>query len=264
LGDIPPVGAQELTNNLKQGFLEKKRKDHSFFGSEWQKRWCVLNQSVFYYFGSEKDKQQKGSFYISDYSVQLSSSLRKDSKKNACFEFTAPGRRAFQFTASSPQDAREWVDQINFVLKDLSSNVIPVDDDEYEDEYDDIEGLASPPLPPSVAQVLQVSKQIRRQHEPDEDEDDIYEELPEEDLQEQVEDIAEKNNQSALSSEYANYYQGLWDCQADETDELDFKRGDLIYVVSKRELASRCSTEAATAALSIPRAAGVKCHSDAA
>ncbi|XP_043959018.1 src kinase-associated phosphoprotein 1 isoform X2 [Gambusia affinis] len=233
LGDIPPVGAQELTNNLKQGFLEKKRKDHSFFGSEWQKRWCVLNQSVFYYFGSEKDKQQKGSFYISDYSVQLSSSLRKDSKKNACFEFTAPGRRAFQFTASSPQDAREWVDQINFVLKDLSSNVIPVDDDEYEDEYDDIEGLASPPPPPSVAQVLQVSKQIRRQHEPDEDEDDIYEELPEEDLQEQVEDIAEKNNQSALSSEYANYYQGLWDCQADETDELDFKRGDLIYVVSK-------------------------------
>lgn len=63
-------------------------------------------------------------------------------------------------------------------LIDLSSNVIPVDDDEYEDEYDDIEGLASPPPPPSVAQVLQVSKQIRRQHEPDEDEDDIYEELP--------------------------------------------------------------------------------------
>ncbi|XP_023196374.1 src kinase-associated phosphoprotein 1 isoform X2 [Xiphophorus maculatus] len=235
LGDIPPVGAQELTNNLKQGFLEKKRKDHSFFGSEWQKRWCVLNHSVFYYFGSEKDKQQKGSFYISDYSVQLSSSLRKDSKKTACFEFTAPGRRAFQFTASSPQDAREWVDQINFVLKDLSSNVIPVDDDEYEDEYDDIEGLASPPLPPSVAQVSQVNKQIRRQekHEPDEDEDDIYEELPEEDLQEQLEETAEKNNQSALSSEYANYYQGLWDCQADETDELDFKRGDLIYVISK-------------------------------
>ncbi|XP_014839424.1 PREDICTED: src kinase-associated phosphoprotein 1 isoform X1 [Poecilia mexicana] len=234
LGDIPPIGAQELTNNLKQGFLEKKRKDHSFFGSEWQKRWCVLNHSVFYYFGSEKDKQQKGSFYISDYSVQLSSSLRKDSKKNACFEFTAPGRRAFQFTASSPQDAREWVDQINFVLKDLSSNVIPVDDDEYEDEYDDIEGLSSP-LPPSVAQVSQVSKQIRRQekHEPEEDEDDIYEELPEDDLQEQVEETAEKNNQSASSSEYANYYQGLWDCEADETDELDFKRGDLIYIVSK-------------------------------
>ena len=28
--------------------------DHSFFGSEWQKRWCVLNNSTLYYFGSEK------------------------------------------------------------------------------------------------------------------------------------------------------------------------------------------------------------------
>ncbi|KAM4715110.1 src kinase-associated phosphoprotein 1 [Anableps anableps] len=236
IGDIPPVGAQELSNILKQGYLEKKRKDHTFFGSEWQKRWCVLNHTVFYYFGSEKDKQQKGSFYISDYSVQLASNLRKDSKKNACFEFTAPGRRAFQFTASSPQDAREWVDQINFVLRDLSSNVIPVDDDEYEeDEYDDIEGVVSPPPPPSVAQASQASKQIGRQqtHEPDEDEEDIYEELPEEELQEQVDETAEKSNQSAMSSEYANYYQGLWDCQADEVDELDFKRGDLIYIISK-------------------------------
>lgn len=28
--------------------------DHSFFGSEWQKRWCVLNNLIFYYFGSDK------------------------------------------------------------------------------------------------------------------------------------------------------------------------------------------------------------------
>lgn len=28
--------------------------DHSFFGSEWQKRWCVLNNLIFYYFGTEK------------------------------------------------------------------------------------------------------------------------------------------------------------------------------------------------------------------
>ncbi|MEQ2197605.1 Src kinase-associated phosphoprotein 1 [Xenoophorus captivus] len=131
LGDIPAIGAQDLSNILKQGYLEKKRKgitehvlsphpyyassllnscfemfsshpssDHSFFGSEWQKRWCVLNNTVFYYFGSEKDKQQKGSFYIGDYSVQMVNNLRKDSKKNACFEFTAPGRRAFQLTGN--------------------------------------------------------------------------------------------------------------------------------------------------------------------
>uniref|UniRef100_A0A8C9XLP6 Src kinase-associated phosphoprotein 1 n=1 Tax=Sander lucioperca TaxID=283035 RepID=A0A8C9XLP6_SANLU len=221
-GDIPSVAAQDLGNILKQGFLEKKRRDHSFFGSEWQKRWCVLNNSIFYYFGSEKDKQQKGSFYIIDYSVQLVPNLRKDSKKNASFELFCPGRRAFQFTASSPQEAREWVDQINFVLKDLRSTSIPCDDDEDEEEeeetYDDIEGLTSPPLPrPSAVQAFQSGK-LGAGHEMgevDDEDEDIYEVLP------------------ASSSDYANYYQGLWDCQADESDELAFQRGDLIYIVSK-------------------------------
>lgn len=38
---------------------------------------------------------------------------------------------------------------------------------------------------------------------------------------------------SAQSSDYANCYQGLWDCSADEPDELSFQRGDLIYIISK-------------------------------
>lgn len=38
---------------------------------------------------------------------------------------------------------------------------------------------------------------------------------------------------SVWSSDYANYYQGLWDCSADEPDELSFQRGDLIYIISK-------------------------------
>ena len=42
------------------------------------------------------DKQQKGSFYINGYSAELVANIRKDSKKNACFELTAPGRRPFQ------------------------------------------------------------------------------------------------------------------------------------------------------------------------
>ncbi|XP_034715560.1 src kinase-associated phosphoprotein 1 isoform X3 [Etheostoma cragini] len=223
-GGIPSVAAQDLYNILKQGFLEKRRRDHSFFGSEWQKRWCVLNNSIFYYFGSEKDKQQKGSFYIGDYSVQLVTNLRKDSKKNACFELFCPGRRSFQFTASSPQEAREWVDQINFVLRDLHSTSIPCDDDEEEEEetYDDIEGLTGPPLPrPSAAH--------GGTGEVDEEDEDIYEVLPEEDLT----DESSEKNKPASSSDYANYYQGLWDCQADESDELTFQRGDLIYIISK-------------------------------
>ncbi|XP_023262572.1 src kinase-associated phosphoprotein 1 isoform X1 [Seriola lalandi dorsalis] len=233
-GDIPFVAAQDLSNILKQGYLEKKRKDHSFFGSEWQKRWCVLNNSIFYYFGSEKDKQQKGSFYINYYSAQLVPNLRKDTKKNCCFELIAHGRRSFQFTASSPQEAREWVDQINFVLRDLSSSLIPFDDDEEEEEetYDDIEGVTGPPPPgPGAAQASQSRK--RESEEVDEEDEDIYEVLPEEDFPDHMDESSEKNNKPAWSSDYANYYQGLWDCEADEPDELCFHRGDLIYIISK-------------------------------
>ncbi|XP_029312456.1 src kinase-associated phosphoprotein 1 isoform X2 [Cottoperca gobio] len=233
-GDISLVAAQDLGNILKQGFLEKRRRDHSFFGSEWQKRWCVLNNSIFYYFGSEKDKQQKGSFYIIDYSVQLVTNLRKDSKKTACFELFCSGQRAFQFTASSPQEAREWVDQINFVLRDLRSTSIPCDDEEEEGEaeeeetYDDIEGLTGSPYPrPGAAQ----ASHGQETGEVDEEDEDIYEVLPE-DFPDPADESSEKNKQ-ASSSDYANYYQGLWDCLADEPDELAFQRGDLIYIISK-------------------------------
>ncbi|KAK9530025.1 hypothetical protein VZT92_011561 [Zoarces viviparus] len=238
-GDIPPVAAQDLVNILKQGHLEKKRRDHSFFGSEWQKRWCVLNNSIFYYFGNEKDKQQKGSFYIIDYSVQLVTNLRKDSKKMSCFELFCPGRRSFQFTASSPQEAREWVDQINFVLRDIRSTSIPCDDDEQEEEeetYDDIEGLTSPPSSrPAAAQAF-LSGKLGGGHETGEvyeEDDDIYEVLPEEDFPDPTDESSEKSNKPACSSDYANFYQGLWDCQPDEPDELPFQRGDLIYIISK-------------------------------
>ncbi|XP_060242852.1 src kinase-associated phosphoprotein 1 isoform X1 [Meriones unguiculatus] len=48
-------GAQELENVIKQGYLEKRSKDHSFFGSEWQKRWCVVSRGLFLYYANEKN-----------------------------------------------------------------------------------------------------------------------------------------------------------------------------------------------------------------
>ncbi|CAB1312032.1 unnamed protein product, partial [Coregonus sp. 'balchen'] len=234
------AAVQDLSNILKQGYLEKKRRDHSFFSLEWQRRWCVLNNTIFYYFGSDKDKQQKGSFYIKGYSAELVANLRKDSKKNACFEMSAPGRRSFQFTASSPREAREWVDQINFVLKDLSSSFIPFDDDEEEEEeetYDDIEGVTGvasrpprptpapfPVLPQQAKASLSSHKEWRPSQGGEEEEDDIYEVLPDDDFPGSIEEISEKSTKPVWSMDYANYYQGLWDCEADEPDELAFQR----------------------------------------
>lgn len=35
------------------------------------------------------------------------------------------------------------------------------------------------------------------------------------------------------STDYPNYYQGLWDCTGDYPVELSFKRGDAIYILSR-------------------------------
>ncbi|XP_059494673.1 src kinase-associated phosphoprotein 1 isoform X2 [Stegostoma tigrinum] len=235
--DITTVAAQDLPSIMKQGYLEKKRRDHSFFGSEWQRRFCVLNANIFYYYGSEKDKQQRGAFYL--YDAYLVSNLRKDSKKNACFEIISSDRKIYQFAASSHREAKEWVDHISFVLKDMNSNFIPVEEEEDEEEdernrvrvmqeetYDDVDSgpvdLGAPRGP---------STNIGQ--DPD---DEIYEELPEDDFPPPIPPEEESDNGQGpgnVSIDYTSYYLGLWDCTSEEPDELSFKRGDLIHVLSK-------------------------------
>lgn len=43
-----------------------------------------------------KDKQQKGDFNIDGYTVKMNNTLRKDSKKDCCFEVSAPDKRVYQ------------------------------------------------------------------------------------------------------------------------------------------------------------------------
>ncbi|TKC50592.1 hypothetical protein EI555_011525 [Monodon monoceros] len=176
-------GAQELDNIIKQGYLEKKSKDHSFFGSEWQKRWCVVSRGLFYYYANEKSKQPKGTFLIKGYSVRMAPYLRKDAKKESCFELTSQDRRSYEFTASNPAEARDWVDQISFLLKaDLSSLTIPCEEEEEEGEkeeetYDDIDGFDSPNSgSQSRPMILHGSVGLKEPME--EKEEDIYEILP--------------------------------------------------------------------------------------
>uniref|UniRef100_A0A8C9SG70 Src kinase-associated phosphoprotein 2 n=1 Tax=Scleropages formosus TaxID=113540 RepID=A0A8C9SG70_SCLFO len=196
----PPVAAQDLPSVFKAGYLEKRRKDHSFFGTEWQKRWCALSKRTFYYYGSEKDKQQKGEFCIDGYAVKMNNTLRKDAKKDCCFEISAPDKRVYQFCAASQKEAEEWVEQINGV-----SDIIPEEDEHL--TYDDVGNTSETNLP-----------LVR---EADIDDGDIYEELPGE--------VQTLNK----STDYKNYYQGKWDCTGDHPDELSFKRGDTIYILSK-------------------------------
>ncbi|XP_045842475.1 src kinase-associated phosphoprotein 1 [Meles meles] len=225
-------GAQELDNIIKQGYLEKKSKDHSFFGSEWQKRWCVVSRGLFYYYANEKSKQPKGTFLIKGYSVRMAPYLRKDSKKESCFELTSQDRRSYEFTAANPAEARDWVDQISFLLKDLSSLTIPCEEEEEEEEeeetYDDIDGFDAPNSGSQCRPVI-LPGSVELKEPTKEREEDIYEVLPEEecDLEEDEDGTPHKG------VDYTNYYQGLWDCHGDQPDELSFQRGDLIHILSK-------------------------------
>ncbi|XP_074509979.1 src kinase-associated phosphoprotein 2 [Sebastes fasciatus] len=217
----PPVAAQDLPSVFKAGYLEKRRKDHSFFGTEWQKRWCALSHHTFYYYGHEKDKQQKGEFSIDGYTVKMNCALRKDSKKDCSFEITAPDKRVYQFSASTAKEAEEWVKQVDFVLRDMTG-IIPEEDEEDQEVYDDVGAIED------TAESAPIDE-------------DIYEELPEEDMPTpakpppKVEPASKPAPPASVdkSTDYPNFYQGLWDCAGDHPDELSFKRGDAIYILSK-------------------------------
>uniref|UniRef100_A0A8C8BGX3 Src kinase-associated phosphoprotein 1 n=1 Tax=Otus sunia TaxID=257818 RepID=A0A8C8BGX3_9STRI len=195
--------------------------EHSFFGSEWQKRWCVLNRKTFYYYANEKSKQPKGNFSIEHYSARLAFHLRKDSRKRCCFELICPGKRTYEFTAPSPAEAEDWVDQIQFLLKDLSSLTIPYDEEDDEELYNDVDSSDSVNTTSHNTTLNQDEPNVERE------EDDIYEVLPGEQPK------PECGGSGRPRCDYTNYYQGMWDCSSEHPDELSFHRGDLIYILSK-------------------------------
>uniref|UniRef100_A0A8C5QDG3 Src kinase-associated phosphoprotein 1 n=1 Tax=Leptobrachium leishanense TaxID=445787 RepID=A0A8C5QDG3_9ANUR len=226
--DDDPGDAENLGRILKQGYLEKRKKDYGFFGSEWHKRWCVLTKGSFCYYSSEKGKMPKGGFPIQGCSACLVSDIRKDSRRDACFQLMSPGNRVCQFTAPSPADAREWVDSVQFIVKDIMSPNIPCEeaDDDDDESYDDVDSLSS-----SAA----LAAPLDRTDSP-QDDDDIYEVVPDDEEFAHPEDPkrASDHTQSGFCViKYEDYYQGLWNCTSDNWDELSFQRGDLIRILSK-------------------------------
>ncbi|NXL29319.1 SKAP2 protein, partial [Glaucidium brasilianum] len=213
VNQLPPIAAQDLQFVLKAGYLEKRRKDHSFLGFEWQKRWCAISKTVFYYYGSDKDKQQKGEFALEGYTIRMNNNLRKDAKKDCCFEISAPDKRIYQFTAATPKEAEEWVQQVKFVIQDMESNTIP---EEEEEAYDDVGQVSSEAIDDSIYE------EVKEERVPSKAE------VPRKPSQEKVTTVSDSKN-----TDYANFYQGLWDCTGDVPDELTFKRGDIIYILSK-------------------------------
>uniref|UniRef100_UPI00358FD269 src kinase-associated phosphoprotein 2-like isoform X2 n=1 Tax=Myxine glutinosa TaxID=7769 RepID=UPI00358FD269 len=207
-----PVAASDLTYQVKVGYLEKKKREHSVFGMEWQKRYCVISSNTFYVYGNKKDKQQKEAFVLDDAShVQRSIGMRRDSKRDCCFEIGDNENSTHKFAASSTEAANEWVETIKSLLQDhreeenskmIYDDVVMKPDvqaDWGQEAPDTLQDNDLPPPPSFLLDGLPKPEPV----------------IPEKEY------------------DYKNVYQALWNCTADKEDELSFKRGDLIYVLSK-------------------------------
>uniref|UniRef100_UPI00358E6D13 src kinase-associated phosphoprotein 2-like isoform X1 n=1 Tax=Myxine glutinosa TaxID=7769 RepID=UPI00358E6D13 len=186
--------------------------EHSVFGMEWQKRYCVISSNTFYVYGNKKDKQQKEAFVLDDAShVQRSIGMRRDSKRDCCFEIGDNENSTHKFAASSTEAANEWVETIKSLLQDhreeenskmIYDDVVMKPDvqaDWGQEAPDTLQDNDLPPPPSFLLDGLPKPEPV----------------IPEKEY------------------DYKNVYQALWNCTADKEDELSFKRGDLIYVLSK-------------------------------
>ncbi|XP_036307177.1 src kinase-associated phosphoprotein 1 isoform X2 [Pipistrellus kuhlii] len=164
--------------------------------------------------------------------VSLDQSGRRDGVLSA--EASSATMLMRKFTATNPAEARDWVDQISFLLKDLSSLTIPCEEEEEEEEedgemYDDIDGLDSQNSGSQRRPIILPGSLGLKQPSEEKEEEDIYEVLPDDEL-----DLEEEESGTGQKrADYASYYQGLWDCHGDQPDELSFQRGDLIRILSK-------------------------------
>ncbi|KFM65707.1 Src kinase-associated phosphoprotein 2, partial [Stegodyphus mimosarum] len=108
---LPDVAASDLYACEKSGYLDKKKRD-SIKGwlNPFQKRWCAIQDGVMYYYEKCSDRKQRGSIVLLGYEARALSEDAKDGKKyNHCFELVCPGKRTYQFSASSETDLKQWV-----------------------------------------------------------------------------------------------------------------------------------------------------------
>ncbi|XP_785357.4 src kinase-associated phosphoprotein 2-A [Strongylocentrotus purpuratus] len=118
---IGPIAVTDLNKPLKEGFLEKRRKEGQIGISLWQRRYCVIKENVFYYFKSSTDKQQKNVIVLNGYEARPNSDFdKKHKKRDYIFEVVCPAKRSYQFIASSSEEMKGWIDAIA-----LASTVIP-------------------------------------------------------------------------------------------------------------------------------------------
>ncbi|CAH1774457.1 unnamed protein product [Owenia fusiformis] len=146
-GDMVPgsnvVSAEIATMGaIKTGWLDKRRKKdvNKLIArlQPYQKRWCVLKDTTFYYFTSASDLKQCGHFSIAGYEARAGGGKRDNS-----FGLVKPGERTYQFVAHSKDELNDWLESfskssgIPSLPHSPSRDKLSVSDDEESTNTDD-------------------------------------------------------------------------------------------------------------------------------
>lgn len=268
-GPLIPIPASEMCRADKTGYLEKKGKERlGGLLSSYQKRWCAVRDGVLYLYEKPTDKRQKGQIALSMYEARpfVYTASKDASKKDAAFEIVCPGKKTYQFIAFNAKDVKQWISAIE-KNSEVSPSASPmgscagssVDVSQLPLPPTQSQSSLSKPLPlppsprlPSPRQEPPPRRVPPVPVEPENDRELEYEYVegqttttaapPEEDGEQIYEDGEFSDDPKASGSQltdeevagdYESWYQAIWDCHSGQPDELSFKRGDLLKVVSK-------------------------------
>ncbi|XP_046357592.1 src kinase-associated phosphoprotein 2-A-like isoform X5 [Haliotis rufescens] len=261
--DVPEVAVKDLTNAVKMGYLEKKRKKATLLQSAYQKRFCVIHNKTFYYYEKSKDVKQSGAFFLEGYEFrEAPQHVKEAAKKELSFEMVAPGKRSYQFLAESKEEFQSWRVIIESGGEPTGSSDIPIEgefDDTYEyfseasnyynQQYDDASAaipgtenyeclddgskgmyddartpqLPSMPPPAIPKQPIPKISTVSKQ------------------AVSQTKTPAKPQEQPRLpiriivnpDEDFENMYYGKWPNKADSEAELSFKVADIIHIISR-------------------------------
>lgn len=143
--NIPDTTVKALNNPVKIGYLEKKS---NLLGVgalvTWKKCYCVLHKNILYSFKKPDAKKQDSAFFITGYEFREAPQLLKDAtKKDGCFELVCPGKKSFQFLASSKEDLQAWKDAITATSNQTPDSTDGGDENNPDDIYEEF----TEPLP---------------------------------------------------------------------------------------------------------------------
>ncbi|KAK8756938.1 hypothetical protein V5799_000369 [Amblyomma americanum] len=253
-GPLVDIPASEMCKADKTGYLERKGKERlGGLLSPFQKRWCAVRDGFLFLYDKQTDKRQKGQICLAMYEARpFVCTLKDASKKDAAFEIVCPGKKTYQFIAFNTKDMKQWISAIeknsqvstSTCLAEVQpgsageicplpptqpcANKLPLPSPRKEMPH-----VAPAPVTSEADRELEyeyVEGQTTITSAPEEEDEPVYE-----DGESYFSDDTKASSQTdeEVTSDYENWYQAIWDCHSGQADELSFKRGDLLKVVSK-------------------------------